>query len=105
VPLLIFTFNPENTVPQRFVDVLTREAAGAGAEVIPVELVASEAAIEARIGSPSRRRDGKTLDVRAYRELRGKGAFGSPVIGRARLTLDTEKMTPEEAAERIAALL
>ncbi len=105
VPLLIFTFNPENTVPQRFVDGLFAEAAAAGAEVIPVELLASEAAIEARIGARSRQRDGKTLDVVAYRELRAKGAFESPVIRPARLRLDTERMTPEEAAERIAALL
>ena len=94
VPLLIFTFNPENTVAQRFVDGLLSEAAGA--EVIPVELLASEAAIEARIGARSRQRDGKTLDLRAYRELCAKGAFDAPVVRPARLRLDTE---------RIAALL
>lgn len=96
VPLLIFTFNPENTVAQRFVDGLLSEAAAAGAEVIPVELLASEAAIEARIGARSRQRDGKTLDLRAYRELCAKGAFDAPVVRPARLRLDTE---------RIAALL
>src|SRR5208283_540148 len=103
VPLLIFTFNPENTVAQRFVDGLLSEAAGA--EVIPVELLASEAAIEARLGARSRQRDGKTLDVRAYRLLRAKGAFDTPVIRSAKHRAATERMTPQEAAERIAALL
>jgi len=103
--LLIFTFNPEDTVPQRFIDGLFAEIAAGGGEVIPVELVASEAAIERRLGAPSRRRDGKTLDARTYRELRDRGAFGSPSVGPARLRLDTEAMGPEEAAERIAALL
>jgi len=79
-PLLIFTFNPENTVPQRFMDELFSEVAGAGGEVVPVELTASESAIEARIGAHSRRRDGKMLDLQTYRELRARGAFESPVI-------------------------
>ncbi|HXQ79677.1 MAG TPA: shikimate kinase [Opitutaceae bacterium] len=104
VPVLIFTFNPEDTVPQRFLDELFAEFAAAGAEVFPVELTASESAIEARIGSPSRRRDGKTLDLRAYRELRARGAFQSPVVRSPRLRLDTERMTPAEAAAKIAAL-
>jgi hypothetical protein len=105
VPLLIFTFNPENTVPQRFVDELFCEVKAAGGEVIPVDLEASESEIEARIGSASRRLDGKTLDVPAYRELRAAGTFKSPAVGPARLRLDTGKMGPAEAAARIAALL
>src|SRR5580658_6923625 len=42
LPLLIFTFNPENTVPQQFVDNLFAAVRSGGGEVIPVELVASE---------------------------------------------------------------
>jgi hypothetical protein len=105
VPLLIFTFNPENTVPQRFIDELFSEFSAAGSEVISVELTAGEAVIEARIGSDSRSREGKTLDLDTYRVLRARGAFDSPVIRSPRLTLDNGKMTPLEAADRIAALL
>lgn len=105
LPLLIFTFNPENSVPQRFVDGLFAEVAAAGGEVLPVELLASEPAIEARLGSESRRLAGKTLDLKTYRELREKGVFEVPVIPAPRLRLDTETLSPESAAELIAALI
>jgi hypothetical protein len=105
LPLLIFTFNPENSVPQRFIDGLFAEVAAARGEVIPVELVASEAAIESRLGSESRRIEGKTLGLAAYRDLRAKGVFETPVMPAPRLRLDTERLSPAESAERIAALL
>jgi hypothetical protein len=105
LPLLIFTFNPENTVPQRFVDGLFAEVAAAGGEVLPVELVASEADVEARLGSKARLSDGKTLDVALYRVLRVRGAFDTPVISNSRLRLDTSELSPAEAAERISALI
>jgi hypothetical protein len=105
LPLLIFTFNPENTVPQRFIDELFAGVKASGGEVIPVELVASEKDIEARLGSESRLLDGKVLDAGMYRDLRAKGAFDTPVIAAPRLRIDTGKVFPEEAAEQIAALV
>jgi hypothetical protein len=105
LPLLIFTFNPENTVPQEYIDGLFARVSEAGGEVIPVELVASESEIESRLGSGSRRLDGKTMDAPMYRQLRETGAFDTPVITAPRLRLDTGKLTPPEAAERIVALL
>lgn len=104
VPLLIFTFNPENTVPQSFIDGLFSEMTAAGVEMIPVELTASEEAIEERIVSESRRIERKTLGLAAYRELREEGVFVTPVIPTPRLTIDTEKLSPSEAAEKIATL-
>ena len=105
LPLLIFTFNPEDSVPQCYIDGLFAEVGAAGGEVIPVELVASEAAIESRLGSESRRIEGKTLGVAAYRELRAQGVFETPVIPAPQLRLDTEKLSAAESAERIAALV
>lgn len=105
MPLLIFTFNPENSVPQRFIDDVFSTFAAAGAEVIPVELRAGEAAIEERLGAHSRALDGKTLDAASYRQLRASGTFESPVIPAPRLILRTDELTPEEAAELISALL
>lgn len=105
LPLLIFTFNPEETVPQRFIDELFDGIRADGSDVIPVELVASEHEIESRLGSESRRQDGKTLDANAYRELSGRGAFDKPVIPGCRLKLDMGRLSPAEAAEQIAALL
>ena len=105
LPLLIFTFNPENSVPQRFVDELISEFRAAGGEVIPVELVASEGEIEARIGSDSRKAAGKTMDVSAYRRLRENGTFDSPTISGTRLRLDTGSLGAHQTASRIAELL
>jgi hypothetical protein len=105
LPLLIFTFNPEDTVPQRFVDGLFAEMAAAGAELIPVELTANDALIEERLGNASRRLERKHLGPAAYRELCAKGAFDSPQIPAPRLRLDTGSLSAAEAAERIAGLL
>jgi hypothetical protein len=103
--LLIFTFNPENTVSQRYIDGLFAEVAAAGGEVVAVELFASESKIEERLGSESRRREGKVLDVSMYRELRTQGVFDSPVIPRPRLRIDTGETSPAEAAMQIASLM
>ncbi|TAG32901.1 MAG: hypothetical protein EAZ36_01575 [Verrucomicrobia bacterium] len=48
-PGVIFTLNPENSVPQRSIDELFAEIAAAGGEVIVVELTADEAEIERRL--------------------------------------------------------
>jgi hypothetical protein len=105
LPGLIFTFNPENSVPQRFIDDLFAEFAAAGAEIIPVELTADEAEIERRLGAASRHDKRKLTDLALYRRLRDAGVFRSPVIPPSRLRLDTGRLTPAEAAERIAALV
>jgi hypothetical protein len=105
VPLLIFTFNPENSVPQRFIDGLFAEVAAGGGAVLPVELTASEDTIEARLGAESRRREGKTLDAHSYRVLRMRGAFDSPVIRSPAASIATDALSPEQVAGRIAALL
>ena len=105
LPGLIFTFNPENSVPQRFIDDLFAEVAASGGEVIPIEVTASETEIERRIGSDSRHREGKLVDLALYRELRAAGAFATPVIAGSRLRIDTAATTPPAAAHRIRALL
>jgi MoxR-like ATPase len=105
VPLLIFTFNPENTVTQAFIDRIFAESTALGTEVIPVELTAPEEEIERRLASESRLADGKTLDAAGYRRLRESGAFLSPRIRGSRLVLDMGRLSPAEAAARIGSLL
>jgi hypothetical protein len=105
IPLVVFTFNPEDSVPQAFIDELFAEVAASGAEMIPIELTAPERVIEERLGSESRRLDGKTLDPAAYRILRSRGVFDSPRIPAPRLVIDTERTEPAESARRIAALV
>jgi hypothetical protein len=105
VPGLIFTFSPENSVPQRFIDELFAEITAAGGEVIPVELTASETEIERRLANDSRVENGKLTDVALYRRLREAGAFRTPVIPAPRLRIDTGSLAPATAAGQIVAFL
>jgi hypothetical protein len=105
LPGLLFTFSPENSVPQRFIDELFAELAANGGDVIPVELSTSAAEIERRMANESRHREGKLTDVALYRELRDAGVFSTPVIPGTRLRIDTTAVTPPDAARRIAVLL
>lgn len=98
---LIFTFNPENSVPQDFLDWLFRALPAAGATLRSVALTLAEDEIERRLGSDSRRQFGKLTDLTLYRRLRAAGAFATPVVPRTDLTIDTGTVTPGEAAVRI----
>lgn len=104
LPGVIFTFNPENSVPQAFVDDLFMLFEQAGATVHCVELTCPEPEIERRLDDPSRREFAKLTDVELYRRLRAEGVFDTPVIRRNRLVLDTQAIAPAEAAGRIVAL-
>ena len=105
LPGLIFTFNPENSVPQRFIDELVTAVTGAGGEFISIALVASEPALEGRLGAASRQSKRKLVDLDLYRRLRDAGTFATPVMPPARAVIDTERWAPAEAAARIAAVL
>ncbi len=104
-PGLIFTFNPENSVPQSFIDTLFAEVAAAGGEVIPVALTAPEAEIERRMGDDSRVQNGKLTNLALYRQLRAAGVFATPIIPPARLSFDTSQRSPTSIAEEVAALV
>lgn len=105
LPGLIFTFNPETTVPQRFIADLWTEVTQAGGEVVPIELTASESEIERRLDAASRRTMKKLIDLALYRDLRARGTFATPIIPAPRLTLDTTNRGAIETAERIVAFL
>ena len=104
LPGLIFTFNPEDTVPQSFIDTLFDEVAAAGGEVIPVELTAPEAEIERRMGNDSRVQLGKLTNLAVYRQLRAAGHFSSPIIPPSRLRFDTSQHSPTTIATEIASV-
>lgn len=105
LPGLIFTFNPENSVPQKFIDDLFAEVAAAGGEVIPVELTAGEAELERRLAASSRVEHGKLTNLDLYRRLRAAGAFLTPVLPPPRLRLDTGTVPPKAAALHLVTLL
>lgn len=100
---LIFTFNPENTVPQAFIDWVFTDLPRRGVKILSVELTASETVIEARLGSQQRQGFKKLTDLAFYRQLRDSGAFRTPVLPPADLVLDTEKLSPAESARAIVA--
>jgi hypothetical protein len=96
---LVFTFNPENSVPQAFIDWLFNEL---GATLHSVALKLSEAAVEARLATDQRKQFRKLVDLDLYRQLRACGTFSTPVIPRTELVIDTEKFPPAESAAQIA---
>jgi hypothetical protein len=104
-PNLIFTFNPENTVPQEFIDWIFHELPRRGVAIYSVELAVSEAAIEARLGTKQRQGFKKLTDLGLYRQLRAAGTFLSPVIPRTDLHINTEAVSPTAAAGLIARLI
>jgi hypothetical protein len=99
---LLFTFNPENTVPQAFIDWMFTDLPRRGVKLFSVQLIASEADIEARLNSTQRQGFKKLTDLEFYRQLRDSGAFATPVLPPADLVLDTGRHSPVEAARLIA---
>ena len=70
---LIFTFNPENSVPQAFIDWLFTALPARDTTLHSVGLVLSEAAIEARLATDQRKGFRKLTDLALYRQLRDEG--------------------------------
>lgn len=102
-PGVIFTFNPENSVPQEFIDWVFHELSRRNVKILPVGLTASEAAIEDRLTTSQRQGFRKLTDLQLYRQLRDQGTFKSPVIPRTDLKIDTASHAPADAARKIAA--
>ena len=105
IPGMIFTFNPENSVPQRFVDELFAVVPASGARLLSVELTADRATIEARLGAESRHHHRKLTDLALYRKLCDAGVFSTPTIPRTDLSLDTGRCSESEAASEIVELV
>jgi len=104
LPGLIFTFNPENSVPQSFIDWLFGGWATTGrVRIISVELLAKESTIESRLAAGQRKHFKKLTDPVLYRQLRLGGAFNAPLIPQTDLRVDTDRLSADEAAREIAA--
>jgi hypothetical protein len=99
---LLFTFSPENTVPQSFIDWLFQEVPRHGGRLHSVTLRLGESEIEARLDSEQRRGFRKLTDHTVYRKLRDAGAFTRPRIPHTELILDCEHLSAVAAAARIA---
>ncbi|MBA3583720.1 MAG: AAA family ATPase [Gemmatimonadetes bacterium] len=98
---LIFTFAPERTVRQRFVDETIETVSSHGGEVVFVELTCPREELEGRLRDPSRGRHGKLTSLEQFRELMDAGAFSAPLLPTPALSIDTSRIPPGEAAALI----
>lgn len=98
---LIFTFNPESTVRERFIQDTIDAVNSGGGQVSFVELTCAPAELEQRIESPSRGEFGKLRSLEQYRQLQQAGAFEFPALPDSGLSFDTTRKTPKETARLI----
>jgi chloramphenicol 3-O-phosphotransferase len=101
---LIFTFNPESTVRERFIEDTVEVVESAGGQVYFIELTCSQSELERRIENPSRKEFGKLCSLEQYRALEAAGAFSFRKLPNG-LSLDTTLRSPAETAALIAASL
>jgi len=102
---LVFTFAPERTVRDGFVDALREAVTAAGGELVFVRLECSDAEIERRLDDPSRRGTTKLRSVDVYQQLKVEGVFDAPRMPDPAVSIDTETTPAVDAAASIAALL
>jgi hypothetical protein len=101
---LIFTFAPERTVTESFVENAIAAVEAPGGRVLFVELTCADSELERRVEDRSRARFGKLRSAELFRKLRDDGSFDYPGLP-ADLTIDTGELTPSEAALRIRGVL
>ncbi|MGH9872528.1 MAG: AAA family ATPase [Pyrinomonadaceae bacterium] len=98
---LIFTFNPERTVRERFIQDTIDLIEAAGGKVVFVELTCAEADLEGRLEDVSRKEFGKLASVEQYRSLKDAGAFQFPKLPND-LSVDTTTQSPADSARLIS---
>jgi hypothetical protein len=101
---LVFTFNPESTVRERFIQDTLDVVGSAGGTVTFVELTCSEDELERRIEDVSRKEFGKLASVEQYRSLKDSGAFHFPKLPTG-MRLDTTDQLPADTARLISEYL
>ena len=102
LPAMIFTFNPENSVRQEFIQKAVQIVASHRGEVHFVEVVCDPEELEKRIGTADRKNHKKLVSVELFRELKAKGVFDTPKMPAPQLTLNSTLVPPRENAMRIA---
>ena len=98
---LIFTFAPDRTVRDGFIEGTREVVESAGGEVLFVELKCLTEELERRIEHPARQRFGKLSSAARFRELKEAGAFVDPGIPAERLVVDTTELSASDAASVI----
>ncbi len=103
LPAMIFTFNPENSVRQSFIQKTVETIESRDGEVFFVEVVCDPAELERRMDTPERRNHKKLVSLELFRELQTQGVFDSPKMPKPHLTLNSTQTSPRENAQMIAA--
>src|SRR6185312_2302808 len=98
---LIFTFNPERTVREEFLQNAIHAVESAGGRVVFVELTCSESELERRMEEPSRKEFGKLASLEQYRSLKSAGAFEFPKLP-SEISIDTTNQSPAVTAKVIS---
>lgn len=98
----IFTFNPEATVDPSLIEDLCQAVKNEGGKIYFIALECSDETVAQRIGNENRAAFGKLTDPALYRELVMHGAFEFPPLPDALVTVNTEELSPELVAKRIA---
>ena len=98
---LIFTFAPESSVSADFPERVETLVEGAGGEIMFVRLAVSIVEQERRIANPGRAEFAKLRSVELLRELRVQSQASHAAMPEPRLVVDTEAMSPAEAARLI----
>ena len=101
---LIFTFNPERTVRERFIQDAIDVVESAGGKITFVQLTCVEAALEDRMEDASRKEFGKLASIEQYRSLKDTGAFEFPKLPN-HVSVDTTSEPPADSARLISAHL
>lgn len=101
----IFTFAPEPSVLAGFTDRLVARVAAGGGSVTFVRLTVSAIEQERRIVSASRGQFGKLRSVDLLRALRDQFVQCEAEMPEPAMTIDTETVSPEAAAEVIQRIL
>lgn len=98
----IFTFHPEATVDPALIPQMQAVVDSAGGRVLYVELMAPRDTILERLGNESRAAFGKLTDRGLYEQIERDGGFEFPPLPAPLLCLETDRMTPAQAADAIA---
>ncbi len=99
---LIFTFAPEETVPEGFPERVAALVRALGGEVKFARLVISPEEQERRIANDSRMEFRKLVSLDLLRDLRASFLEAEAAMPAADLVVDSEADDPETAARRIA---
>lgn len=102
LPAMIFTFNPENTVRQEFIQQAVEAVTSHGGEVLFVEVVCDPAELERRMDTAERRNHKKLVSLALFRKLQAEGVFDSPKMPAPQLTLNSTEISARDNALRIA---